>query len=152
MARHVAQRLEMHRRPLELARDLSDKQLAAMPPRGLAVLGDCLLRDLDEKRYGSIDEACTMSQQFVRVLTARGTDAGSIDYLMRGMHRADRAGDVLVGPARLAFTRATGPDGAATSIRPRPRGPPRAITSTPWSTARGPSPRFCTTSTTRSRR
>ena len=104
VARHVAQRLEMHRRPLELARDLSDKQLAAMPPRGLAVLGDCLLRDLDEKRYGSIDEACTMSQQFVRVLTARGTDAGSIDYLMRRMHRADSAGEVLVGPARLAFT------------------------------------------------
>ena len=101
VGQQVLQRLDMHRDPLHVAQSLSDEELAALPPRGLAVLAAHLLADLDGKRYGSVDEACDLSNQFVRTLTARGTDRGSIDYILSKVDRADRLPDLLVGTARL---------------------------------------------------
>lgn len=101
LTQRLLQQVEMRRAPLDVARGLSDADLAALPPRSLGVLADQLLDDLVEKRCASVDEACDVSAQFVRVLVARGADRGSIDYILSKVEARGQLPDALVGPARL---------------------------------------------------
>lgn len=98
LARTIKDGLDMGE--VSRARALSDAQLAAMPEDQRVELASALLNPNLLERLVSRDDR---SAQFLRVVTAKGSDAASMDRILVRVPGGAEAAAKLTGPARARF-------------------------------------------------